>query len=214
VVDSVTYAGGAMTALELRFEQRCEGGGAALRGKIKWNASDNTSAPGPVTPPAGLWEPAIGATPASGNYVYLSSMPGDYIGGGITRTFTDANATLNVSGNGPLLQVNVGGNSWWSGEFAGMNTLVRLEPGYYGDLQRYPFHNPVKGGLSWSGDGRGCNRLTGWFVVDRVVYAMDALSEIDLRFQQHCEGGSPALRGKIHWRAADAKAQAFAAVRR
>jgi len=213
VVDKVTYVAGAMTELELRFEQRCEAGSAALRGKIKWSANDTTSPPGPATPPAGLWEPAPGATPASGNYVYLSSMPGDYIGGGATRTFTDANATVNVSATGPRLDVNIGGNSWWSGEFAGMNTLVRLEPGYYGGLQRYPFHNPIKGGLDWSGDGRGCNTLSGWFVVDRVVYQMDALSEIDLRFEQHCEGGAAALRGKIHWRTADAKAAAFAAVR-
>lgn len=214
VVDDVTYVDGAMTALELRFEQRCEGGGSALRGKIKWNASDNTSAPGPATPPAGLWAPAAGATPLSGNYVYLSSMPGDYIGGGATRSFTELNATLNVSATGPRLYVNVGGDSWWSGEFAGMYTLARLEPGYYGDLQRYPFHNPIRGGLSWSGDGRGCNTLTGWFVVDRVVYAMDKLSEIDLRFEQHCEGMAPALRGKIRWRAADAKTPAVAINRR
>lgn len=202
VVDSVTYVGGSMTALEMRFEQRCEGGGSALRGKIKWRADDNATAPGPVNPPpAGLWTPAAGATPAGGNFVYLNSMPGDYIGGGTTRTFTDANAVLKVTAIGARLQVNVNGDSWWSGDFAGMNTLSQLQPGYYGNLQRYPFHNPVRGGLSWSGDGRGCNTLGGWFVVDKVSYVQDQLSEIDLRFQQNCEGGSAALRGRIRWSA-------------
>ena len=81
-----------------------------------------------------------------------------------------------------------------------MNTLSRLEVGYYGDLQRYPFHNPVKGGLSWSGEGRGCNTLTGWFVVDSLTYDGNTLTAIDLRFQQHCDGG-PALNGAVHWEA-------------
>lgn len=205
MVDSVTYSSGVMTALEMRFEQRCEGGSSALRGKIKWSANDSATPPGPVTPPAGLWEPLPGALPASGNYVHLASMPGDYIGGGATRTFTEANAMLRVTATGPHLQVNVNGDSWWSGDFAGMNTLGQLQPGYYGNLQRYPFHNPIRGGMSWGGDGRGCNTLSGWFVVDRVSYVMDQLSEIDLRFQQHCEGGSAALRGKIRWRAAEAR---------
>lgn len=205
VVDSVTYVGGSMTALEMRFEQRCEGGSSALRGKIKWRADDGATSPGPVNPaPTGLWAPAAGATPASGNFVYLSSMPGDYIGGGMTRSFTDANAVLKVTATGARLQVSVNGDSWWSGDFAGMNTLGRLQPGYYGNLQRYPFHNPIRGGLSWSGDGRGCNTLSGWFAVDKVSYVQDQLSEIDLRFQQHCEGVSAALRGRIRWSAAAA----------
>jgi len=79
------------------------------------------------------------------------------------------------------------------------NGISTLQPGYYGDLSRYPFHNPAKGGLSWSGQGRGCNTLTGWFVVDSATYLNGSLAAIDLRFEQHCEGNSPALHGKIHW---------------
>jgi len=47
--------------------------------------------------------------------------------------------------------------------------------------------------------GRGCNTLTGWFVVDSVTYNEIALTAIDLRFEQHCEGDLPALHGEIHW---------------
>ena len=97
------------------------------------------------------------------------------------------------------MNVSINGTENWSGNFQAMNTLSRLEVGYYGDLQRYPFHNPVTGGLSWSGDGRGCNTLTGWFVVDSVTYNGTTLMAIDLRFEQHCEGGTPALNGEIHW---------------
>jgi hypothetical protein len=80
-----------------------------------------------------------------------------------------------------------------------MSTLTQLQPGYYADLQRYPFHNPAKGGLDWSGMGRGCNTLTGWFVGDSVTYTSNVLTAIDLRFEQHCEGFAPALHGNIHW---------------
>ena len=71
------------------------------------------------------------------------------------------------------------------------------------DLQRYPFHNVTKGGLNWSGDGRGCNRLTGWFVIDRVTYSDSTLTAIDLRFEQRCDDRlpygdlEPALRGPM-----------------
>ena len=98
------------------------------------------------------------------------------------------------SGSG--LNVGVGG---YDGEFYGMSSLTQLKPGYYGNLSRYPFHNAIKGGLNWSGNGRGCNTLSGWFVVDSVSYVAGKLTAIDLRFQQHCEGGSAALRGKIHY---------------
>jgi hypothetical protein len=92
-----------------------------------------------------------------------------------------------------------GGSDWWNGDFQAMTSLGQLQPGYYGGLQRYPFHNPVKGGLSWYGDGRGCNTLAGWFVVDSVTYSAGNLASIDLRFEQHCEGVGAALHGAIHW---------------
>ena len=199
VVDSATYSGSTLTAIDLRFEQHCEGGGPALHGKIHWDANDSTSVSGPVAPPAGLWQPAPGATPATGNYVYLESQSGDYIGEGRKYLYTQANAIVSLVTQGARLSVGVSGDQSWSGNFQAMNSLSRLEVGYYGDLRRYPFHNPVKGGLDWSGDGRGCNTLTGWFVVDSATFSGSTLIAVDLRFEQHCDGNAPALRGKIHW---------------
>ncbi len=77
--------------------------------------------------------------------------------------------------------------------------MSQFQPGYYGNLERYPFNNPVRGGLDWAGQGRGCSALTGWFTVDAVTYSGSTLTAIDLRFEQHCEGASPALHGQIHW---------------
>ena len=196
-VDSVRYDNDNLAAIHLRFEQHCEGGTAALRGTIHWRSDDTTRPPGPITPvPAGLWRPSAGSTPSSGDYVYLQSDAGDYIGGGLTYTYTRTNSAIGVTTNGGHLTVSVSG---WGGDFLTMNTLNRLEPGYYPDLRRYPFHNPTKGGLNWSGQGRGCNTLLGWFAIDRVTYTNDTVTGLDLRFEQHCEGGTAALYGAIHW---------------
>ncbi|MDM0040998.1 hypothetical protein QTH89_02445 [Variovorax sp. J22G21] len=204
VVDAVSYSGTQLRSIDLRFEQHCEGDASALRGKIHWIADDTSTAPGPINPPpAGLWAPAAGATPSSGSYVYLVSEPGDFVGEGKSYTYSGANASLGVTTNGGKLSLNVTGDQNWRGDFAAMNTLTLLQPGYYGDLQRYPFHNAVKGGLSWSGEGRGCNTLKGWFVVDAITYTGSQLRSVDLRFEQHCEGEIPALRGQIHWTADD-----------
>lgn len=200
VVDKVRYNGSALAAIDLRFEQRCEGGSSALHGQIHWDASDATGVPGPVLPvPAALWSPTASAP--AGNYVYLESTPGDYIGGGQTYLYTPATGTsVSVSGNRFSVAVPYGSNTaYWDADFVGMNSLSELKPGYYGGLQRYPFHNAVKGGMNWSGSGRGCNTLTGWFVIDSITYVNGNAKTLDARFEQHCEGGASALRGKIHW---------------
>lgn len=205
VVDDVDYAGDTLMAIELRFEQHCEGGSSALRGKIRWDRSDTDAPPGPIDPPPGdLWAPAADAVPPTGSYVYLESDLNDYIGDGRSYTYTRADAVLTVAAAPGGIVVNVAGDEEWDANFQAMNTLTKLRPGYYGDLQRFPFHNPVKGGLSWHGEGRGCNTLKGWFVVDSVAYSGSRLTAVDLRFEQHCEDYAPALRGRIRWDAGDA----------
>ena len=203
-ITRATYISGQLTAIDLSFEQHCEGGTAALRGQIQWNAHDPTLPPDPVNPiPAALWEPAPGSTPTTGNFVYLNSSPGDFIGQGQTNTYTASNATITVTENEGFFKivVNVPPQTFttWTGEFKTMYTLDKLQVGYYPDLQRYPFHNPAKGGLSWSGFGRGCNTLSGWFAIDRVTYSGGVLTGIDLRFEQLCGGSTAPLRGAIRW---------------
>lgn len=200
IIDSVTYEEQDLADIDLQFEQHCEGRAAALHGEIHWYADDPTSPPGPVMPvPTGLWEPSAGTTPWTGNYVYLDSEPGDYIGAGWEYLYTEADSSITVNATDGHLSIVVSGSEEWYGDFEAMNTLGRLEAGYYAELQRYPFHNPVKGGLNWWGRGSGCNRLTGWFAVDRVTYEGSVMTAIDLRFAQHCEGAEAALHGEIHW---------------
>jgi len=190
-VDGVTYTSGGLNAIDLRFEQHCYGGAPALHGQVHWDATDNAQPPGPIPPPADLWQPAPGSTPTAGNYIYLQSDPGDYVDAGGTFTYTAADALISVSPGGNQLSVRVNGDQNWFGDFQAMSSIPQLELGYYGNLRRYPFHNPVRGGLDWFGEGRGCNTLTGWFVVDKVTYTSGTLSALDLRFEQHCEATFP-----------------------
>ncbi len=199
-IDNVAYVDGVLTAIDLRFEQHCENSSAALHGQIHWSSNDATTPPGPVNPPpAGLWQPPAGSTPATGNYVYLQSDSGDYIGSGQTYLYTQANAQITVNASGGHLSLSILGNQDWYGDFQTMSVISQLQAGYYGNLKRYPVHNPTKGGIDWYGQGRGCNTLTGWFVVDSVTYTNGLLTAIDLRFEQHCEGVTAALHGQIHW---------------
>jgi hypothetical protein len=198
IIDQISIVNNVLAFIELRFQQNCEGTGPPLRGKIRWSAADETQPPGPlVTPPADLWRPAAGSTPASGNFVYLESLPGDWVGQGQTVLYREQDTSVQLSSFGARLNLNL--SAGWSADFQGMNVLSELRPGYYGNLGRYPFHNPVKGGLNWSGQGRGCNTLSGWFMVDAIQFRNGVVSSIDLRFEQRCEGSSAPLRGQVRW---------------
>src|SRR4029078_2921535 len=74
----------------------------------------------------------------------------------------------------------------------------QLAPGTYQSETRYPFQAPTVPGLTFDGDGRGCNVLSGKFTIVGIVYGTDgAVQQLRVDFEQHCEGGGPALRGTI-----------------
>lgn len=65
---------------------------------------------------------------------------------------------------------------------------------------RFPFQFFDQAGLSFSGNGRGCNRLTGRFDVLEAVYGLSGqVVSFAADFEQHCEGGTPALYGQIRY---------------
>lgn len=210
VIHSVRYDAGALSAIDMTFEQHCEGGSAALHGTIRWDASLPTAPAAPLSPPPdGLWTPPADALPPSGTAMYLSSEPGDFIGQGWTWWLGGApsggsgdfqgTAEVSVTESNGLLQVKLTGDVTWSGEFKAMDSLQQLQAGYYGILGRYPFHNPARGGMNWTMDSRGCNALSGWFVVDSISYLGDQLQSVDLRFTQYCDNAVAPLRGRIRW---------------
>ncbi|MCS0581998.1 hypothetical protein NX784_10375 [Massilia pinisoli] len=198
IVDKVAYSGTTLTSIDLRFEQLCEGSTVPTRGQLHWDASSQPVATGPLGVPTGLWAPAATFVPPAGNYVYLVSDAGDFIGAGATQLLTSDSAPFNVytATIGPGVQMYVGD---WSGRFGAPTSLTQLQPGYYGGVVRYSADNPIKASMDWSGNARGCDTVTGWFVVDKVTYTMNDVTALDLRFEQHCDAATPALRGVIHW---------------
>jgi hypothetical protein len=135
--------------------------------------------------------------------LYFNSEPEDYIGGGRTQTFTEANALLapqRNSANGVSVWVETG--TFWNADLAGADGAT-LFPGAYEAAERFPFQPPGSPGLSMSGDGRGCNTLTGRFDVLEAVYAADgSVQQFAADFEQHCEDAAPALFGSLRVNAA------------
>jgi hypothetical protein len=74
-----------------------------------------------------------------------------------------------------------------------------LDAQVYSDAQRDPFEMPGHPGLSITGDGRGCNTLTGSFQIEDLTMTGATVTSFTATFEQHCEGGGAALRGCVHF---------------
>ena len=143
----------------------------------------------------------VAAQPLEASLSFVSD-PGDYIGGGQSRSFTLDTASFTVRGsqNGGHVGVTVfpfAGGFWFLDLAAPQGTP--LVPGPYEGAVRHPFQYPDQPGLSLSGDGRGCNTLTGRFDVIEAQFGPNSYVErFHATFEQHCEGAAAALRGEIH----------------
>jgi hypothetical protein len=199
-IDNVAYANGFLQSISLRFQRNCNGATAALRGTVNYTVNDKTIAPLPSSPPGDLWRPPASVAASVGNYAYFESTPGDYVGLGKTWLFDRRSALVSVDGVNGHLNVRVAGDDIWQAEIEGVDAMLDLVPGYYADVKGARFHNPVKGGMSWTGAGRGCTDSSGWFVADAIEYYPSGLMKrLDMRFEQRCEGRSAPLRGAIHY---------------
>lgn len=141
-----------------------------------------------------------------GTFLSFVSDPGDYIvqGGSIDYALEGNffQASVDTSLNTVSITARALNHSWWWYLYLAAPQGAQLRPGVYEDARRWPFQPSTQPGLSFSGDGRGCNTLTGRFVVEDVVYGVGPIVErLDATFVQHCEGASPALRGRIRIRA-------------
>ena len=137
------------------------------------------------------------------NLYYMNSEDGDYVGQGLEKTLTEPDYTFSASknyDNGVHLYVKTPDySSTWSLDFAAPGDAL-LTPGAYEVATRFPFQSITNPGLSVNGEGRGCNTLTGRFVIHEVVYGLNnAIDVFAADFEQHCEGGVPALFGAIRY---------------
>jgi len=150
----------------------------------------------------------VGAGPAQAQPVASGSLSfsgdeGDYISGGSSYAYsTEAKDRLTVtaSENRNHIAVSVSGfnSDWWTLDLAAPSG-ASLAAGTYDGATRYPFQGANAPGLNLSGNGRGCNALTGTFTVQNVVFGPHGyVQALDAAYEQHCEGGAPALRGEVH----------------
>lgn len=200
VVDDIAYVENFIVALELRFEQRCDASSKVLRGKLKWSLLDVLPPDGPTTIPVALWQPPEGATPASGDFLYVESEPQDSVGQGNGGLYASGTATLRGTPFGNALHFQVDGVRAWSIDFKSMSSIPVLETGHFDALPGVDAGDRQRGGLSVSASGRSCPASSGWVAVDKVERDEDgAVSLLELRFQQRCAGDAGTLRGKLRW---------------
>src|SRR5207253_11354084 len=109
----------------------------------------------------------------AGTLLFLNSQAGDYIGQGEGRLITPADGTFTASRNFDN-GVNVDfdgslpGNFWSADLAAPMNAA--LVPDAYEDATRWPFQAAGAPGLDVHGESRGCQVLSGRFVVLEATY--------------------------------------------
>lgn len=145
------------------------------------------------------------ASPAfAGDTLYLNSQAGDFIGGGVQTTLTDSDGKFVVGGSAASGGVfisfqNSSLSTWWVLQFVAPHGRS-LAPGNYDGALRYPFQGPIAPGLDISGNGKGCNTLSGRFVVREVVTdGSGNVTSFAADFEQHCDGVTPALLGAIRF---------------
>lgn len=140
--------------------------------------------------------------PSSGTFLYMYSEPGDYIGQGVEQLYTSADSTFttSMSENRDYFHASVIQgyyDHWWYVDIIAPYGQP-LAVGSYPGAERASFRSPDAPGLDVSGDGRGCNTLTGQFDVNEVSFASTGeLLTFEATFEQHCEGFDPALFGRI-----------------
>ena len=152
-----------------------------------------------------LLVPLLGARSASAAQTVLTyvSDAGDYIGQGEEVTFTAADGSfsvvptyangLNVTFTTPTF------SHWWYLYFGAADAQV-LVAGSYENTERFAFKSPGHPGLDFTGDGRGCNTSTGRFNLLEIERdAAGQVVKLAIDFEQHCEGGVPALFGQVRF---------------
>jgi Divergent InlB B-repeat domain len=147
---------------------------------------------------SGLGDTAMTVVTVTGpTSLSLVGQPGDYIIGEQHLFYTPADGFFMIRqiASGILVSFDFTAGGWDLGFAAG--NYQPLSVGLYNDATQFPYQGSGPG-LDVSGDGRGCNSLTGSFEVKQIVYgAGDAIDKFWATFEQHCEGSMPAAFGEI-----------------
>ena len=151
--------------------------------------------------------PSIPPLTSSGPHIRIESADGDFIGQGLSYEYTTATTVFDISSNFDNgISIRINGASLntpsipdnWSLDLS--NGSSQLTVGQFDNASRFPFNDSDENGLSFSGNGRGCNSLIGEFTIFEVEYDGDELTKLTADFTQYCEGRMDApLRGSIRF---------------
>lgn len=146
-----------------------------------------------------------------------TSEPGDWVGGGAPRRYTEQTGTLFVnttdrSTPGRVdfaefsLQPSPPDYNKWFLLMVGTRQLGHeLRVGRYTNVERASFATSGHAGLDVSQDGAGCNTISGSFEITNVVISSAGiLQQLDMTFEQRCENGTGLLRGRFAYDASGA----------
>ncbi|MCW0373255.1 MULTISPECIES: hypothetical protein [Xanthomonas] len=165
-------AAGNVDQLEASFVQQCETNKApALAGVVSYNAA-------PL-------------------YLKLNSGDGDYVGGGVDKTYYNDTSVFALDGTPSRLRYAASGlRDDWTATIAAPagKTLV---PGRY-SISR--FADSLNAGFDFYGNGRGCNATRGTLNVRKIEQdAQGNVVRFYADFEQFCDANSAPLRGSIHF---------------
>lgn len=132
----------------------------------------------------------------------IDSEVGDFIGQGRQWFLTPNSGQFSARTDEQELDyinIDYNGDTWWHLDLAapsGEELVVKK----YTDATRYPFQSPTKPGLSYTGDGRGCNGSSGEFEIMEIEFDSNGkLSKLAANFIQSCETVNPPLNGIVRF---------------
>jgi hypothetical protein len=140
----------------------------------------------------------------------LQGIGSDFITGGQTILLKEVNSTFQVDGaptltparqvNGLTFRIETNqslGRSYSASFFAPQGEALQVGTLYTG-ASRFPFNGPREPGLSISGNARGCNQLSGQFIVRQLsTDASGSIRQFVADFEQACDSGPLGSTNKL-----------------
>ncbi|HTQ81271.1 MAG TPA: hypothetical protein VMM92_14835 [Thermoanaerobaculia bacterium] len=136
----------------------------------------------------------------------LISQPGDFIGQGLEAYYTPANATIGSylyffpKKSTVEVEFNTPHYEHYLSFYLSSGSQLDLGAGSYAGATSWPGQGGSPG-MSIFGDGRGCNSYEGQFHVRQFTTDANGVASFWATFEQHCEGGEPALTGEVRFNA-------------
>jgi Calx-beta domain-containing protein len=136
-------------------------------------------------------------------FLTLNSQPGDYIGQGQQYSFTPADGTFTIIptyANGiEMVFRSFDGTQFWE-LMVGPGGTQKLLHSVYEGATEYEFQSQPMPWIEFFGDGRGCDRDRGRFLISDLSFtATGDVARFAADFEQHCEGAAPALYGSLRY---------------